>query len=148
MCYFIAVHEFKLELSSRNTQIWAKSLIFQPMWPWNLMDDQTVTPVWIHRWLRNDAQSLKWHRRSAIFFFEVIIKSLGNIGWKIDNFDRNWLYFWTVTPVWIHRWLRKNDAQNLKLHRRGALLIFRVIHQILGSQAQKSMIWIWYGQDY
>ena len=33
---------------------------------------RTVTPVWIHRWLRNDAQSLKWHRRGALLFFKVI----------------------------------------------------------------------------
>ena len=27
---------------------------------------QTVTPVWIHIWLRNDAQRLKWHRGGAL----------------------------------------------------------------------------------
>ena len=32
----------------------------------------TVTPVGIHTWLRNDAQSLQWHRRGALLFFEVI----------------------------------------------------------------------------
>ena len=37
--------------------------------------------------------------------------------------------FRTVTPVWIHQWLW-NDAQSLKQHRRGALLFFKVIHQI------------------
>ena len=39
VCHFIAIHEFKLELSSGNTQIGAKSSIFQPLWPSNLMDD-------------------------------------------------------------------------------------------------------------
>ena len=29
---------------------------------------RTVTPVGIHQWLRNDAQSLKWHRRGALLF--------------------------------------------------------------------------------
>ena len=29
---------------------------------------QTETPVWIHQWLRNDAQSLKQHRRGALLF--------------------------------------------------------------------------------
>ena len=28
----------------------------------------TVTPVWIHWWLGNDAQSLKQHRRGALLF--------------------------------------------------------------------------------
>ena len=37
--------------------------------------------------------------------------------------------FRTVTPVCIHRW-PWNDAQNLKWHRRGSLLFFKVIHQI------------------
>ena len=33
---------------------------------------RTVTLVWIHRWLWNDAQSLKQHRRGALLFFKVI----------------------------------------------------------------------------
>ena len=33
---------------------------------------RTVTQVWNHRWLRNDAQSLEWHRRGALLFFNVI----------------------------------------------------------------------------
>ena len=31
-----------------------------------------VTPVWIHWWLWNNAQSLMWPRRGALLFFEVI----------------------------------------------------------------------------
>ena len=30
---------------------------------------RTVTPVLIHIWQWNDAQSLMWHRRGALFFF-------------------------------------------------------------------------------
>ena len=37
--------------------------------------------------------------------------------------------FLTVTPVWIHIWWWKH-AQSLMLLRRGALLFFKVIHQI------------------
>ena len=33
---------------------------------------RTVTLVWIHRWLWNDAQSLKQHRRGALLFFKAI----------------------------------------------------------------------------
>ena len=33
---------------------------------------QTVTQVWIHWWLRSNAQSLKKHRRVALLFFKVI----------------------------------------------------------------------------
>ena len=38
-----------------------------------------------------------------------------------------------MTPDWIHWWLW-NDAQNLKQPRRGALLFFKVIHQISRSR--------------
>ena len=37
--------------------------------------------------------------------------------------------FWTVTPVWIPIWWW-NDAKNFMLLRRGALLFFKVIHQM------------------
>ena len=33
---------------------------------------RNVTPVWIHQWLRNAAQSLKSHRRGALLFLKVI----------------------------------------------------------------------------
>ena len=44
--------------------------------------------------------------------------------------------FRAVTLVWIYRWLW-NDAQSLKQCRRGALLFFKVIHQISKSQGTK-----------
>ena len=102
---------------------------------------RTVTLVWIHWWLWNDAQSLKQHRRGALLFFKVIrqisrsheIKKL-QILTRIDC-------FWTVTSVWIHRWLW-NDAQRLKQHRRGALLFFKVIRQISRSHGIKNH-WFW-----
>ena len=37
--HFKAIGVFKLELQSGNTQFWAKSTIYCPAWPWNLMDD-------------------------------------------------------------------------------------------------------------
>ena len=33
---------------------------------------RTVTPVWIHIWLTNDAQSLEQPRKCALLFFKVI----------------------------------------------------------------------------
>ena len=44
--------------------------------------------------------------------------------------------FQTLTPVCIHQWLR-NDAQSFRLHRRGALLFLKVIHQISRSHGSK-----------
>ena len=49
--------------------------------------------------------------------------------------------FRTVTPVWIHIWWW-NDAYSLMLLRRGALLFFKVIHQISRSHVSKNR-WIW-----
>ena len=73
---------------------------------------QTVTPVWIHQWLWNDAQSLKYHRRGALLFCKVLCHILRSQRFR------------TLTLVWIHQWLW-NDAQHLKQHRRGALLFFK-----------------------
>ena len=36
---------------------------------------RTVTLVWIHKWLWNDARSLKWHRRNVLSSFMVICQS-------------------------------------------------------------------------
>ena len=44
--------------------------------------------------------------------------------------------FRTVTPVWIHIWWW-NDTYSLMLLRRGALLFFKVIRQILRSHGAK-----------
>ena len=49
--------------------------------------------------------------------------------------------FRTVTPVWIRIWWW-NDAYSLMLLRRGALLFFKVIHQISRSHGSKNRrIW-------
>ena len=49
--------------------------------------------------------------------------------------------FRTVTPVWIHIW-GWNDAYSLMLLRKGALLFFKVIHQISRSHGSKNrQIW-------
>ena len=33
---------------------------------------RTVTLIWIHRWIRNVAQSLQWHRRGILLFCKVV----------------------------------------------------------------------------
>ena len=72
----------------------------------------TVTPVWIHTWWWNDAQSLKLLRRGALLFFKVIVKFQVHTA-KKSSISTQIGHFRTVTPVWIHQWLR-NDAQRLK----------------------------------
>ena len=51
---------------------------------------RTVTPVWIHQWLWNDAQSLKQHWRSALLFSRSSVKFQDHTGQKIADFDPNW----------------------------------------------------------
>ena len=56
---------------------------------------RTTAQVWIHRCLWNDAQSLMWYRRGALFFSRSSIKFQGHMAkWqkKITNFDPNWVF--------------------------------------------------------
>ena len=53
---------------------------------------RTVTPVWIHQRLRPDAQSLKQHKRGALFFSRSSIKFQGHTAQNIANFDPNWKF--------------------------------------------------------
>ena len=103
---------------------------------------RTVTPVWIHWWLWNDAQSLKQHRRGALLFFKVTRQISRSHGTKKSLILTGIERFQTVTSVWIHRWLW-NDAQSLKQHWRGALLFFKVIRQISRSHGIKNH-WFWH----
>ena len=55
--------------------------------------NRTVTPVWIHHWLWNDAQSLKQHRRGALLFFKVMRQfSRSRRTKKIANFYPTWAF--------------------------------------------------------
>ena len=47
---------------------------------------RTVTPVWIHQWLWNDAKSWNRHRRGALLFFEVICQISRSHGTKNCQF--------------------------------------------------------------
>ena len=64
-----------------------KHRIFTHIWRF-----RTVTLVWIHRWLWNDAQSLKQYRRGALWCLKVINQISRSHGTKIDNFDPNWAF--------------------------------------------------------
>ena len=88
-----------------------------------------------HRWLRNVAKILKWHKRDNLLFFvclfifvDVVVfqdhASHFNVTrWKILSSLTQIERFWTATPVWIHRWLR-NDGQSSKWHRREEVSAF------------------------
>ena len=71
---------------------------------------RTVTPVWIQISWWNNAQSLMLLRICVLLFFKVIRQ----ISRSHSSKNRQiWPSFRTVTPVWIHQWLR-NDVQSLK----------------------------------
>ena len=53
---------------------------------------RTVTPVSIHLWWWNDAQSLMLLRRGALLFFKVIRQISRSHGEKIVDFDPNWAF--------------------------------------------------------
>ena len=92
---------------------------------------RTVTPVWIHTWQWNDAQSLMLLRRGALLFFKVIHQIAKSHGEKIIYFDPNWGF-----PDCNSSWLW-NDAQSLTHYGRGALIFFWVIHQNTRLHGQK-----------
>ena len=83
------------------------------------------------------------YRRGALLFSRSSVKFQGHSAKKssiLTQIGR----FRTVTQVWIYQWLW-NDAQSLKQHRGGALLIFKVICQISRSHGTKklpSLTWI------
>ena len=83
---------------------------------------QTVTPVWIHWWLWNDAQSLTYYRRDTLLIFKVIHQISGSHRTKKSPILTQIEHFRTVTPVWIHRWLW-NHIQSLMYYRSVVLLI-------------------------
>ena len=60
---------------------------------------------------------------------------------KVTEVNNQLSRFRTLTPVWIHIW-QWNHAHSWKQHRRGALLFFKVIHQISRSHGSKNRrIW-------
>ena len=94
---------------------------------------QTVTPVWIHRQLWNDAQSLKWHRRGTLLFSKVIHQNIRTHEAKNEEFCSS---FSVSSPIWIHGWLW-NDTHRFQEHGGGVLLLLEAINQISKSHGPK-----------
>ena len=53
---------------------------------------QTITPVWIHIWWWNDAQSLMLLRRGVLLFFKVICQISKSHAKTIVDFVPNWAF--------------------------------------------------------
>ena len=71
----------------------------------------------------NSQMAMKWCRKLDVGPKIANFTQIGNCG--------------AITPVSIHWWWW-NDAQSLKLHRRGALLFFKCIRQISKSHRTKN----------
>ena len=89
--------------------------------------------AWINGWVNNrEAGDLR--RNRAHCDVTVMIFQGHPSNFKLTRDKKSLILIWierfrTVTQVWIHRWLW-NDGQSLTWYSRGAILFFKVIHQI------------------
>ena len=85
---------------------------------------------------------MKFSRIITIDISDVHVKDEGQrsrsvLGYRSKQILSQFWNFGTVTPVWNCIWLQ-NDAWSLKGHRRGALLLFKVIPHIWRSHKLKN----------
>ena len=74
---------------------------------------RTVTPVWIHIWRLNDAQSLMLLWRGALFFSRSSVKFQGHTAKKIIDFDPNWAFPYcnsSLNSLMALKWCTKVEA--------------------------------------
>ena len=113
-CFGVVIHDcncsFNLQMATKwctKLEMASKKILTQNK------RFRTGTPVWIHRWLQNDAQSLERSRRGAILFckssinFWVTRAEISMIWTQIERLR-------TVTSILIHRWVR-NDSIRLSV---------------------------------
>ena len=97
---------------------------------------RTLTPVSIHKWLRNYVKNLKRHKRGAPFFsghlshFKVTMAEKSMVWLPFEHFRM-------TTPIWIHRWLWIN-TYILRAWKRFPIF-FEVICQISRSHGLKNL---------
>ena len=94
---------------------------------------RTITPVWIHRWLHDNAHSLKWHRRLV---FQGHLSNFKVTGDKtIADFDPNCVFpdcNSSLNSPTAMRWFTKLeiDQQRCPIVFQGHLSIFKVTGDI------------------
>ena len=98
-CDFHATEEVKCQGHRGQNNCWPDLGVSVP-----------ATPVYIHRWVRNDAQSLKGFKEVPCCFSKSSVKFQGHTGQIKSTILTRIESFRAATPVAIHRWLR-NDAQ-------------------------------------
>ena len=99
---------------------------------------RTVTPVWIHIWWWNDAQSLMLIRRYVLLFFKVIRQISRSRRTKSADFDPNWPFLECNSSLNSPMALKWSIKLNKRKHRRGVLLFFKGIHQISRAHGTKT----------
>ena len=103
---------------------------------------RTVTPIWIHPWLWNDAQGLTKYGRGALSFSNVIHQISRSHKTKESPILTQIEHFWTVTSVWIHPLLRY-AAQSLMQYKRMPYCFFCQSSNFKVAQNKKSLIVTW-----
>ena len=106
LCHFIAIHEFKFELSSGNAQIGAKSSIFRPLWPRNMTDDiekhhfKFCASFRRHLWLQALITVRKPSIRVKIVDFSV------RVTYKVDGWPRKTIgCFFYATSIFVRHFV-------------------------------------------
>ena len=85
-----------------------KSSVLTQLWRF-----RTLTPVWIHPLLWNDAQSLMEHRRCALLFFKVICQISRSYRTRNRRFCPNWAFpdsNSSLNSLIALKWCTKLDA--------------------------------------
>ena len=85
-CFSGSSVKFQVYTGQKNRRFWPELSI-----------SGLLTPVWIHPWLWNDAQSLKSYRRGALFFSKVIHQTSRSHGTKNCQI---WLEL-SVSSLWL-----------------------------------------------
>ena len=133
---------------------WGSSIKFQGHTGWKIGD---LNPIWVRllgrSQLSNPSDLPCWlcsHHRIITKLSGVITNDRSDVDVKgqgqmskvrVTEVTTQLNRFRTVTPVWIHIWWW-NHAYGLMILRRGALLFFKVICQILRSHGfKKRRIW-------
>ena len=97
-----------------------------------------ITPVSIHRWLWNHAQSFKWCSKGAFLFSRSSIKFQSHTVQKIDNLDLNWAF--PDFKCNFNLWMATEWCTKLKLVQKRCLIpCLRSYIKFQSHTRQKSM---------
>ena len=144
VCHIIAIHKFILEFSSRNAQIAAKSLIFRPMWPWNLTDDlekqqgtstmplQALCVIRNHLWFQTGTRVQKCPNGYKICFDLWPWPLTTDLDILHEHHFCQWLYLLKISWQYDDRNILKKDVTDGRMDRED-----RTVHRAACPQLNK-----------